>query len=286
MFADTGDGMIRRLLQKVLPKSLRVRLRKSAFIRKIMMRCFGGRCARPYPNSTYVFNFDGYRNIGFSTGSLEDQERAERAWVRNLFETRRPKTVWDVGANVGFWSLFLTTLAPDAVEIRCFEPDPVNLSFLRLNCEQNSIRNWTIRPVGVSDREGTAQFFTDIVTGSTGSIERSHNFSERLFASSRGEITIDLTTIDLEVERGAKPPEFIKMDVEGHELTALRGAVNTLRRFRPPLVLEVTAEHEKVGSLLRECGYNLYDNIGNPLTTPNYYTVATPEEWGGPSPSA
>jgi FkbM family methyltransferase len=44
---------------------------------------------------------------------------------------------------------------PRRREIHCFEPDEVNLKYLRLNRERNGLANWTIRPLAVSDRRGT-----------------------------------------------------------------------------------------------------------------------------------
>jgi FkbM family methyltransferase len=268
--------MIRSLIRRVVPRNLRIRARQSALLRWLGSRCFGGVCSRPFPGSRYTLYFDGYRNFSSATVALEEDEKDERDFVVRLLRGRPNLVLWDVGANIGLWSLYLTALCPDAREVRCFEPDAVNLKYLRLNQERNGLANWTIRPLALSDRTGEAGFFTDGVTGATGSLESWRDFVGRHFKAPRGEIRIPLTTIDAEVAAGAPPPQFIKVDVEGHELHVLRGGVQTLREHHPALLFESTHEKEAVARLLRDLGYGLTDLRGRSVEVPNYYTVAVP----------
>jgi Methyltransferase FkbM domain len=57
-----------------------------------------------------------------------------------------------------------------------------------------------------------------------------------------GKITVPVATLDSLVEEGkVLPPDYVKMDIEGAELLALRGAARTFQRFHPVLFLASTA---------------------------------------------
>jgi hypothetical protein len=57
----------------------------------------------------------------------------------------------------------------------------------------------------------------------------------------------------------------MKIDVEGAELACLRGSVETLKRFHPKLMVEVTNQHEAVFALMSELGYQVYDGDFKPV---------------------
>ncbi len=269
--------MLSQLILSLVPAGARVRIRRSPFIRGMMKRLWGGIRTRPYPDSPFTFHYDGYRNISFEAHGLADLERDERNVVARILARRPPTTVWDIGANIGFWSLFLTTAAPPGTEIRCFEPDPDNLTILRLNCDRNAL-HWIIRPFGLSDHAGSAAFYGDPVTGATGTVEKGHDFIGNYYAANRPVVTIELTTMDDELAAGATPPGFIKMDVEGHELSVFNGGRKMLRDHRPMLIFESTREQEAIGKMLKELDYRLFDPHGCPLQAVSFNTLALPSE--------
>jgi hypothetical protein len=104
----------------------------------------------------------------------------------------------------------------------------------------------------------------------------------RLGKSSTGEqeIAVEATTLDGACARFGRP-DFIKMDIEGGEVRALRGASHTLRHLRPGWLIELhgsEAERE-VKSLLEEAGYAFFDLRGlalNPGRTLPTHFVARP----------
>ena len=134
----------------------------------------------------------------------------------------------------------------------------------------------TCRPRCIIDRLGSAPFHADDVTGCTGSLEEHRHFTEVYYNAPTREIQIELTTVDREIEIGAEPPNFIKMDVEGHELSALRGAIFTLRTHRPTIIFEATDHLELIAELFKDCNYGIFDLAGQRLDKPVFYTVARP----------
>ena len=192
--------------------------------------------------------------------------------MTRIISRLHPATIWDIGANIGFWSLFLTTLVPRC-NIRCYEPDPLNQKYLFLNRDRNAIGSWTVRPVALSDRKGTSSFVTDVTTGSTGRIGRGKTYGGDTFKFEPKEIVVEVSTVDDEIQAGATPPEFIKCDVEGHECAVLQGGRKMLMAYHPVILFEDTGVAE-TATLLRDLGYEFFDIQGRRLETPQWNTLA------------
>jgi len=269
--------MLSRLIVSLVPAGARARFRRSTLVRGAMKRIWGGIRNRPFLDSPYRFYYDGYRNIGFESHNFNELERNERAAVAHVCMRHPAACVWDIGANIGFWSLFFSTVAPAGAEIVSFEPDSENLQVLQMNRDRNGL-NWRIRAVGLSDHAGESKFYTDPVTGATGSVEKDHDFIGQFYAATRRTLTISLSTMDAEVAAGARPPQFIKMDVEGHELAVLQGGRELLSRYRPCMIFETTRNQVPIAQLFIACGYRLFDTAGRHLKEPAFSTLAIPTE--------
>ncbi|MCX7098690.1 MAG: FkbM family methyltransferase [Methylococcales bacterium] len=137
----------------------------------------------------------------------------------------------DVGANIGALSLAFAGLAVNG-KVFSIEAGRTNFEFLKNNIQINYFNNVTPIYVAVSDYIGTATFnYVEEVAGCS-------------FISTNGigmgvQETVKVTTIDALIqELGLDRLDFIKMDVEGGEKKALLGAMQTLERFRPVLLIE------------------------------------------------
>lgn len=149
-------------------------------------------------------------------------EYEKQKWVSR--EVRPNSVFWDVGANVGFYSLLASKLVGSG-KVFAFEPAPRNLSYLRKHLALNRAANVEVLAVAVSDRNGTSSFEVE-ETGFMGHL------------SGEGSITVPTAALDSLVEAGkVLPPDYVKMDIEGAELLALRGASRTFQQFRPVLFL-------------------------------------------------
>ncbi len=159
-------------------------------------------------------------------------------------EVRPDSVFWDVGANVGFYSLLASELVGSG-KVFAFEPVPRNLYYLREHLALNHVTNVEVLAMAVSDRNGTSPFEVE-KTGSMGRL------------SGEGSITVSTATLDSLVEEGkVLPPDYVKMDIEGAELLALRGASDTFQRFRPVLFLATHGKQteNKCCQLLESWGY-------------------------------
>ena len=142
-------------------------------------------------------------------------------------------TIYDIGANIGYYTLFFSQLANEG-KVIAFEPDPANFKYLVKNKELNNLHTVTLVNEGVSSETGISEFYQDITTGRTSSIEVAtwHPNATKL-----KKVSINKTTLD-EVSKVYGKPHLIKCDVEGHEVEVLRGATEVLSS-NPILMLEV-----------------------------------------------
>jgi FkbM family methyltransferase len=159
-------------------------------------------------------------------------------------EVRPGSVFYDVGANVGFYSLLASSLVGKG-RVFAFEPVPRNLDYLRKHLAINRVANAEVLALAVSDKVGTASFRVE-PTGSMGHL------------SIEGDMTVSTATLDSLVQEGRiLPPDYIKMNIEGAELLALHGARETFARYRPVLFLATHGRdvHRECCHLLESWGY-------------------------------
>lgn len=131
--------------------------------------------------------------------------------------------VWDVGASIGFYSFLAARLTSDSGLIVSFEPNPCNFERLTKNISGAGVKNVVSLNYALSDQEGKV-LMADLEVCSTTSRVVSPSSMEALAAKSvlaiRGDSLVESCIVPV--------PNFIKVDVEGHELAVLRGMQRTL----------------------------------------------------------
>ena len=140
----------------------------------------------------------------------------------------RGGTAVDVGAWYGPWTAALSRLAGQVVSI---EPNPELARLVRARFPAA-----TVIEAAASDHGGTAELW--LPPGGRGA-EGTASLEHRSGRS----ITVRRVTVDA---LRLTDVRFIKMDVEGHEAAALRGAEQTIKRDSPVLVLELEARHQRI----------------------------------------
>lgn len=151
-----------------------------------------------------------------------DGERflAERRLVRTLLEPGM--RVVEVGANIGYFLLLIESGIGASGSVLCLEPEPTNREELERNIRHNHLRNVQVLPIAAGETDGMASLrpgINGVVTDDgTGTIE------------------VPIRSLDSLVEG---PVDFLKVDVEGHELQVLRGAEQLLANQRPTVIVEV-----------------------------------------------
>ena len=170
-------------------------------------------------------------------GALEWLIREQYFWSiyqNNSVSIQEADVVFDWAA---IWARLPTALNQGASKVVVFEPEPTNIACFRMTFEEE------LSDGKVVLIEGAAR---DSVTTLTFTKEEGEHQSARARVSRSGEMEVPATTVDVTVkELGLERVDFVKMDIEGSERLALRGAADTLRRFRPEMAL---------------CTYHRYDD--------------------------
>jgi FkbM family methyltransferase len=138
------------------------------------------------------------------------------------------QVVFDLGANAGFYSLLASRLVGHGGRVVAFEPARRNIEYLRRHLGLNRITNCDVIEAAVSSHDGKVFFDVSTlpVTGHI-SVNRTESGYE-----------VAAVTLDKLVHEGLIPePDVIKCDVEGGEYEALSGALVTLRKRRPVILL-------------------------------------------------
>jgi len=164
------------------------------------------------------------------------------------------KVIADVGANIGYYSLFFVKYLDPSTKIFAFEPSVSILPVLRMNLRANDVSNVEVIELALSDHDGKEEFY----------LGEHHHQSSLLgdFANnaSRGTKTeVNAVTLDhfFENNNQGRYPDLIKMDIEGGGIYALKGCDRCIRRVRPFIIIEShnMAEDMAVSRLLLEYNY-------------------------------
>jgi len=144
-------------------------------------------------------------------------------------------TVFDVGANIGCYTVLMARLVGPSGSVHAFEINENVIDLLEENIRVSGVNNVTIVRKAVARTSGEAEF---LVPGTGDEGEGSLRKSDRYVAAS----VIKVPTISLDdyvYESGIKSVDVIKIDVEGGEYEAFEGA-NTLlgRRVKPVIMFE------------------------------------------------
>jgi FkbM family methyltransferase len=148
----------------------------------------------------------------------------------------------DVGANFGLYTKFLSELVGPEGRVFSVEPVPLTYEILTSNLKRLKLRNVEPFNFAISDDEG--KVWMEIPRYESGG----ENFYEARIvtpAEARPLRTVGVETRPLDALFGhLRHIDFIKCDVEGHELACLRGALGILRKVKPSWLIEISGNPE------------------------------------------
>ena len=184
--------------------------------------------------------------------------REQRCEITALLAKLKPADiVVDVGANKGSHLPWLSRAVPEG-RVVAFEPQPRLAEYLKKMCAACSLENVVINAAAVSEANGEMPLFIPGPDDSPGaSLEKAIERREQCRT-----IQVPVFSLDRYFENEAGRIAAIKIDVEGHELTVLRGAERILREHAPLLVFECEARHLSTGDVatvlnfIRQKGYD------------------------------
>lgn len=161
-------------------------------------------------------------------------------------------TVYDIGAQAGFYSLAFSRLVSTG-HVYSFEPFSENCTSLLDHLRLNNIQNVIVHQVAISDRSGLVDFRIGI-SNAMGSIINEPSIY-RVYT-----VTID----ELVEKNGLPPPDLVKMDVEGSEASVLRGAVRVLQARRSVWMVALHGRQpaQECWDIFEQHAYSIFDMDG------------------------
>jgi len=180
---------------------------------------------------------------------LPDLETCVKGYLAR-YEIRMGDVVVDGGAYTGTFAMIAANMVGDEGKVIAFEPDTENHKRLLANIKLNGLKNVIVIPKGLWSSDTKLPFRDAHDPGSS-----------FIFDEPGGDSIIDLpvVSLDRELERlGIEKVDFIKMDVEGAEVEAIKGAKNILAKSDAKLAI---ASYHIVGG--RETSFELEKLLGN-----------------------
>lgn len=210
--------------------------------------------------------------IALITGSYE---RETTKLVEQL--VKPGMTVLDIGAHVGYYTKLCSRCVGSAGRVIAFEPHPLTFSVLCKNAQ--AFRNVTPVQVAVTDQKGTACLYDCLLGPGSASLRYDECRRDRYRDLSGREVaprvlkdlpvasyTVETTTIDSYLaEARVERVDFIKMDIEGAEISAIRGMKQTIQsslrlscimELNPRALQSFGLEPVKALKELREVGFS------------------------------
>lgn len=156
----------------------------------------------------------------------------------------RPGMVfYDIGANIGFFSLLAARLVGTQGRIVAFEADPEIAARLREHVTRNQVATISVEEKAVWSSSDPVSFArADASTSPDRGLGRV--VAEKSDEKSFGTIHVQAISLDEYVD-GSASPDFIKCDVEGAEVEVFRGALKLLSERKPDILCEMHSEENR-----------------------------------------
>ena len=179
---------------------------------------------------------------------------------RVFTDTLRPgMKVLDLGANIGFFSLLAASLVGPSGRVYSFEPSPKNVRVLCASQAANGFNHIQVIQAAASDKQELLRYFASSSNGNVGAVGGVRP-EEILNAE-----TVLALRVDDVIPRDERI-DFVKIDVEGYELNALKGGLEMLKRCRPVMVSEFSPESLVAKSGVSGRGYlEFFERLGYEL---------------------
>jgi FkbM family methyltransferase len=174
---------------------------------------------------------------------------------------------WDLGAHFGLYTVGLARQVGPTGQVAAFEPDPVSHARCARHVAMNGLENVRLFCAAVSDRAARQEF----IVPEAGATFNHLRYEDEPATAGEKTIQIESVVLDELVAAGRiRPPQLVKVDVEGHGAKAVAGALQTIRQHHPVLVMSFHshAELNDTQALLEPLGYRCFENDGRPLGWP------------------
>ena len=145
----------------------------------------------------------------------------------------------DIGANIGMFSLFISKKRPD-ITCYAFEPEPLNFTNLSQSKKANNLTNLNIFQLAIGKEECTLNLYKSNKNDGGHSLTRDN---EHTHSSLQSSTPVQVMPLTKTLPQSLSSLDVIKVDVEGGEIEVIEGALDTIKKYRPMLVMETSNQH-------------------------------------------
>ena len=174
-------------------------------------------------------------------------------------------TCWDLGTHFGIYTVGMAKAVGSEGQIAGFEPDPISFKRCQLHVQMNSLSQVKLFNAAVSESEGSSSL---ILSQGAGASTSHFAYEDEQPNTTTDKVKVQTVVLDKLVERGEiRPPQFIKVDVEGHGAKALSGARQTIAAHHPTIVMSFHSQRELDGTreILEPLGYRSFTVEGKEI---------------------
>ena len=161
------------------------------------------------------------------------------AYVRSAIKSGQ--TVFDIGAHKAGYLYFMLEQVGDTGRVFAFEPQSILNQYI---VKLKRIFNWdnvTIEHLALSDSAGSVTLYIPTEKGASSPGATIVEQKGRTHAGATE--TVDTETLDTYCSRNNLKADFLKIDVEGNELRVFQGCVETLKKYKPKIIVEIEQRH-------------------------------------------
>jgi FkbM family methyltransferase len=169
--------------------------------------------------------------------------------IKRLLHLKDQIVMVDLGAHIGKYTVYFAKLFK-SLRIIAVEPAPTNFIMLRKAIEANHLENVTPLRIACTDIDGETQLYISFKSGVHSLVKRSGAVTSIMV---KGQ-SLDNLVGELRLES----VDIIKIDVEGAEYKVLKGGLNTIRKHKPVILIEIwPSNHKTVVEFLRKLDYDV-----------------------------
>jgi FkbM family methyltransferase len=174
------------------------------------------------------------------TGRAAFEGTGEPEVQRALEQHLRPgMNFYDIGANIGFFTLLGARLVGEEGRVTCFEADPEIAARLREHVARNHLSHATVEEKAVWSKQSVVKF-----SRSNPDVSPDRGLGHVADSNETGCIEVQAVSLD-EYTCAFPAPDFLKCDVEGAEVEVFRGARRLLSEKRPGILCEIHSEENR-----------------------------------------
>ena len=171
-------------------------------------------------------------------------QEADEGVLRLIKQHLPPDGIFiDIGANIGSFTLVAARIAPRG-KVHAFEPSDHHFTRLSKNVGLNHFENVVLNKQGLNDKTECATLFLPSLSGEMNNSGAASLYSSTDVPGMQVTEEVELITLDDYVQANKiNQVDLIKIDIEGAEFNALKGSIETLKRFRPIVLMELDLDN-------------------------------------------